>query len=131
MVQESWSNTDSGLLAIVDSGSTNIYLPPNMATAINALFEPPAVFSGVGGVYLVQCNATAPKFGVTISGYTFYINPIDLIFHGSSENDANLCISRIMSGSSDVCILGDAFLTNVVAVFDVGAAEMRFAPHEY
>lgn len=28
-------------------------------------------------------------------------------------------------------VLGDAFLNNVIAVFDVGAGGMRFAAHDY
>jgi hypothetical protein len=31
----------------------------------------------------------------------------------------------------DIYILGDVFLKNVVAVFDIGASQMTFAPHNY
>jgi hypothetical protein len=30
-----------------------------------------------------------------------------------------------------VYVLGDVFLKNVVAVFDIGASEMKFAAHNY
>jgi aspergillopepsin I len=40
-----------------------------------------------------------------------------------------------MAGGADphhqTYILGDTFLRNIVAVFDVGAAELRFAPNVY
>jgi Eukaryotic aspartyl protease len=54
---------------------------------------------------------------------------------GTDANGTDVCISSIYNGgnSSDqsTYILGDAFLKNVVSVFDVGAAEMRFAAREF
>ncbi len=38
-------------------------------------------------------------------------------------------VTGIQAAAGPPAILGDTFLKNVVAVFDVGASEMRFAPH--
>ena len=121
---------------IVDSGTTLNYYPTAIADAINAAFVPPAVYSEEDGAYLVDCNAKAPKTGVKIGGTTFDLNAADLILDaGTDENGNEVCISGIDDGGSntseDVYILGDVFLKNVVAVFDVGATEFRVAAHEY
>ncbi|KAJ5721159.1 acid protease [Penicillium malachiteum] len=86
------------------------------------------------GTYRVACNATPPTHGVTINGNTFTINPLDMILpYGQDYDDKEICFTDITDGGDDVhediFILGDTFLKNVVAVFDVGAVKMRFAPN--
>jgi hypothetical protein len=119
---------------IVDSGTNTNVFPPDTAAAINALFDPPAVVltdPGAIGSYTVDCNAKPPKLGIKIGGQMFFHNGEDLIIH---QGDGNPCLSAVESntifdslGSGALNILGDAFLKNVVSVFDVGNSEMRFA----
>ncbi|KAL2354903.1 aspartic peptidase domain-containing protein [Cryomyces antarcticus] len=91
---------------IVDSGTTLIYVPEAIADA---------------------CNATAPVFGVNISGKIFYINPSDMVL----DTGDGKCITGVQGNGGGLNILGDVFLKNVLAVFDIGASEMRFAAREY
>ncbi|KAJ5804958.1 hypothetical protein N7474_010845 [Penicillium riverlandense] len=126
----------SSIQYIVDSGTTLNYYPTKFANRVNAAFDPPAIYSDDVGAYVVDCNAKAPKHGVTINGKTFYINPLDMILDAGTDSDGNtICISGVDDGGAslteDVFILGDTFQKNVVTVFDVGAAEMRFAAREY
>lgn len=83
----------------------------------------------------MNCNAKAPNVGITISGTTFYINPLDMILGYTNEDGSVSCISGVDDGGSDtaddVYILGDTFQKNVVSVFDVGAGQMRFAAREF
>ncbi|KAH8816033.1 aspartic peptidase domain-containing protein [Xylogone sp. PMI_703] len=117
---------------IVDSGTTLAYLPTIIATAINAAFRPPAYYSFWYGIYVVNCNATAPKLSINISGTLLEINPVDMIFPaGTDEFGQTLCVSGVTTGGSGPYILGDTFLKNVVSVFDVGAGMMRFAGRAY
>jgi hypothetical protein len=119
--------------AVVDSGNPLNILPLEMADAVNKAFSPPAVTDasaqiGSGqGIYVVDCNAIAPTFGVTIGGQIFYHNGRDLIL----PDGDNTCISTIgavvPTAGISLAFLGDAFLKNVVAVFDFGKNEMRFA----
>ena len=51
----------------------------------------------------------------------------DLILH----NEDGTCLSGVADAGLGSSILGDVFLRNVLAVFDVGAKEMRFAAREY
>lgn len=113
----------SQVQVIIDSGTTLIYLPTVNANAVNALFDPPAVFDNIQLAYLLDCSATAPEFGITIGSQTFYIDAQDLIV----ENPDGTCISGVNDAGESPPILGEVFLKNVLAVFDIGASEMRFA----
>lgn len=60
------------------------------------------------------------------------INPVDLkLLAGKDEFGRDLCISGVTDGGAGPYILGDTFLKNVVAVFDIGAGMMRFSSHEF
>ena len=47
-------------------------------------------------------------------------------------NGRGTCIPGVSdAGAAGFSILGDVFLENVLAIFDVGASEMRFAVREF
>ena len=113
---------------IIDTATTNIYLPASTADAVNALFSPPLLYKGNNGNYYVKCDATPPRFGVKIGFETFFVNPLDMIINLGDNN----CISGVAAiGEGGSSVLGYTFLKNVLAVFDVGAQMMRFAAREY
>ncbi|OGE54264.1 hypothetical protein PENARI_c006G05815 [Penicillium arizonense] len=115
--------------AFVDSGNYLTYLPSAVVDPINALFDPSATYNPEYEAYIVDCAAKAPEFGLKIGNQTFFHNGSDLIF----QTSAGVCMSSLVSSESvsigDVTlnILGVSFLKNVVAVFDFGRNEMRFA----
>ncbi|KAG9237364.1 aspartic proteinase precursor [Amylocarpus encephaloides] len=113
-------------LAIVDSGTTLNYLPAQIARAVAAAFDPPGIFLFRESVVL--CDAVAPKFGIKIQDQVFYLNPKDMIF---KDESTGRCYMSIVATHRGLNILGDAFMKNVIAVFDVGKGEMRFAEHIY
>lgn len=113
--------------AIVDSGTSLLYAPEEVAESLAAHFSPAAEFNDDYGVYTVSCTATIPIFGVAIGSKVFYVNSADLLI----EEEPGLCVMGVQASSGGMNILGDAFLRNVLAVFDVGAAEMRFAAREF
>lgn len=47
-------------LTILDSGSSLLYLPDNIADRIASLFNPPAIFNADVGTWVVACDAAAP-----------------------------------------------------------------------
>ncbi|OAP57123.1 hypothetical protein AYL99_07860 [Fonsecaea erecta] len=112
---------------IVDSGTSLMYVPTQDSEHINSLFDPPATVEG--GLYLVDCNATAPYVGVQIGDKVFELNPEDLI--QNQHIPGGICVSGIQTASTSLHILGDTFLNNVLAVFDVGATEMAFSPRPF
>ncbi|KAL6915780.1 hypothetical protein FSST1_007275 [Fusarium sambucinum] len=123
-----WGSTmDTGKYPyIVDTGTTMMLLPPPLAEAIARSFDPPATYMVQWGGYFVDCKAIPPRFAVIISGVHFWINPADMIYQELTDPTKEKCALAISTGRSGPYVLGDVFLQNVVAVFDVGGAEMRF-----
>ncbi|KAH8698922.1 aspartic peptidase domain-containing protein [Talaromyces proteolyticus] len=119
----------TSLQAFVDSGNFFTMLPAAIVDPINALFFPPAIYSESQGAYIVDCSAQAPTFGIQIGNQTFFHRGADLIYQTAD----GVCVSSLISSESvsldgvQLNILGDSFLKNVVAVFDFGKNEMRFA----
>ncbi|TPX07809.1 uncharacterized protein E0L32_010496 [Thyridium curvatum] len=116
---------------IIDSGTTVNYLPLILADAINAAFDPPAKYLYSYGAYFTSCDAVAPPFSVVIGGTAFLINPKDMILRNQKDPLTGLCMTTVSTGGTGPFILGDAFLQNVLAVFDIGSAQMRFYGRPY
>ncbi|QDS76234.1 hypothetical protein FKW77_000290 [Venturia effusa] len=116
---------------IVDSGSSLTYVPTDVAKSVADLFSPKATFDDSQGAYFVSCNATAPSFGVKIGGTIFNLDPQDLILQLQQNPTTGECLLGVTDGGRGPYTLGVTFLNNVIAVFDVGAAQMRFAAHSY
>lgn len=119
---------------VIDSGTTLAYLPPNVTQAINNGWSPPGRLEPVTKQYIVGCKAIPPRVGVRINGTMIWFDSKDLAIPlpmPVKGGGGGLCISGIQnskgSGVNAVSILGGVFMKNVVAVFDIGAAEMRLA----
>jgi hypothetical protein len=108
---------------VLDTGTTLSYLPPAIASAINKAYDPPA--TQVGGQWTVKCNAKTPKVAMKLGGKNLWFDGKDMILKASPT----ICLSGIQGTKSALApsILGGVFLKNVVAVFDIGAAEIRLA----
>ena len=71
-----------------------------------------------------------PSFSFIIDGVEFPISPKDLIYPDLVDPLTGYCAVGMSTGGTGPYILGDVFLQNVVAVFDVGGAKMRFYSRE-
>ncbi|KAF2239660.1 acid protease [Viridothelium virens] len=120
-----WPNV-TNIQAVIDSGTTLIYLPYPVTKAINSLFGSQANYDPTVDTWFVDCNATAPSWSLTIGGQNFNINPLDMIIQGLDGS----CVSGVQDAFNGFSILGDVFLKTVLAVFDLGNAEMRFATRQ-
>ncbi|KAJ3990171.1 aspartic peptidase domain-containing protein [Lentinula detonsa] len=120
---------------ILDSGTTLDYVPTDVADAFAAAFDPPAIKDDDFGVYTVVCSATVPEFTVTIGGVSFTVDPADNLFPlGIQDDEGNdLCASGTFDGGpstgaeGNVFILGDTFLHNVVATFNIETDEITIS----
>lgn len=88
------------------------------------MFQPPGTFNSTTLAYSVACNAKAPWVAIKIDGVFFPIDKRDMI--QIDQDTAGLCQLGIARSSAPY-FLGDTFLTNVVAVFDVGSSKLSFA----
>ena len=112
---------------VVDSGTIQTLVGKEQARYINTLFNPPAQYNETLGLYLVECNATAPDFGVEIGGKFFNFNSKDMILSGQGDTVCESAIQPSTTAGSYPPILGSTFFRNVLAVFDVGESQMTFA----
>ncbi|KAF9871875.1 alpha-l-rhamnosidase [Colletotrichum karsti] len=114
---------------IVDSGTTLMYVPSDIAEAY-ANSIPGAFLEIFSGAYYAPCNATLPDFGIVINGHTFYANKDDLLFTSDPTDNGDgttVCLLGVTDGGEGPYILGDTMMNSLVTVFDVGAGMMRFA----
>lgn len=96
----------SSPLTILDSGTTLLYAPNDVATAFNDAIVPSGSFNETLGAYVVDCNATFPELAVTIAGTQFFFAPEDLYY--ANDEMGITCLSSVVPGgnsSTDVYIL--------------------------
>jgi len=108
---------------IVDSGTSLIYAPSAVAAGVAAAFNPPAAVDSSTGLYHVACDATVPLFGIVVSSKVFYINRLDMVI----DSGLGFCVMGVQDNNGGLTIVGDVFMRNVLTVFDVGAAQVRFS----
>ncbi|KAJ7692919.1 aspartic peptidase domain-containing protein [Mycena rosella] len=123
---------------ILDTGTTLNWVPTAVAVAYNAQFSPPATLDSDLGVYVVDCNATAPPFSVVLGGTSFAVDPRDQIVPQANHKDVDgntICVSGTQDEGLDVpgniFTLGDVFLHNVVVTYNPVDDEVTVAqrPH--
>ncbi|KAJ6568695.1 aspartic peptidase domain-containing protein [Mycena capillaripes] len=122
-------STVPDILPLFPRGTTVNYLPTDVAAAYNAQFSPTAQLDPDLGLYVVDCNATVPEFGVVIHGETFSIDARDQILPtGTDDNGNTICITGTQDGGPEMSetffVLGDVFLHNVVSTFNPVAKEV-------
>lgn len=115
--------------AFVDSGNYFSIIPSAVVEPIHALFSHRPVWNDDMSAYIVDCAAKVPEFGVTIGNQTFFHNGADLIY----KTSAGVCMSSFVPSEKvsiqglTLNVIGVPFLKNVVAVFDFGRHQMKFA----
>lgn len=119
--------------SIVDCGNFFNYLPSSLAASLNSLFQPPATPNlnfEVNGQFDVPCAATPPSFGLTFNNnVTVYMDPRDMIIQNADGTCGSAIADSDQIGSQGIAfaILGTPWLKSMVAVFDTGRDEIRFA----
>ena len=104
----------SGKLAYIDTGTSFIFAEPQDVATFHALIQ--GSFSTDGSTYYVPCTTTDSAFFV-FSGVTYEVSALDWV--GSMVNGH--CTSNIygMAVVPGAWLVGDTFLKNVYAVFDI------------
>jgi hypothetical protein len=123
----------SAVNAIVDSGTTLIYVSDDLAADVAAAFDPPGIVDDDTGLWTVLCAATPPLFGASIGGKVFMANPADMWQYMTDDPSETTCVSSVQGngGPSGLWILGDAWMKSVLCVFDIGSSRMGFAGRQF
>lgn len=121
---------------IVDSGFTTSPLPPSLVTLYYDSFVQAPQIAEIEGqpMFAAPCDTSmVPSFGVEIGGQIFEMRKETLLVSrmNTTENGVTMCALGLQPGIEEAGLLGDTFLSNVVAVFDVGESEMRFAQRKF
>jgi len=108
-----------------------------LALAINQVFNPPAeyvdlyTFSG----YYTSCDAVPPSVSIILDGIRFEFDPKDMLYRDEEmdhyTDESRKCATAFNDGGVGPFILGGSFMQNAVVQFDVGNAQIHFAPRTY
>ncbi|CAG8816586.1 7402_t:CDS:1 [Gigaspora margarita] len=115
----------SGKCALIDTGTTVMYLPPDDAKAIHDKI-PESKLDSQNGVYIIPCDTTSVvslKFG----GVYYKIPARDLIYLPISGTQCISSITPVQFFSPDLWLVGLTFIKNVYSVFDVKNLKVGFA----
>ncbi|CAK7274891.1 hypothetical protein SEPCBS119000_006406 [Sporothrix epigloea] len=112
-------------LAYIDTGTTYVFGPAADVATLHAKI-PGAVSADGGTTYTVPCSSNQP-LSVYFSGITYNISSVDWL--SPASNAGGNCTSNIYGHAvvADAWLLGDLFIKNVYAVFDVDQSRIGFA----
>lgn len=111
-----------GKSAIVDSGTSYVFLPPSDALALHELVEG---YTQSGETFSVPCGTTE-ALSFSFGDVSFAVSAKDWV--GASTGDG-LCRSNVFGRQTfgeDQWLLGDVFLKNVYAAFDLDGGKVGF-----
>jgi hypothetical protein len=112
-----------GRTALIDTGTSFMYIPEGDATAIHALLPS---YTKSGENYLIPCSSTQTIW-MQFGGRKYNISAADYV--GPSTDTQGECRSNIIGRQTfdeGQWLLGDAFLKNVYTVFDFEGARVGF-----
>ncbi|KAH8793553.1 aspartic proteinase [Hyaloscypha sp. PMI_1271] len=107
----------TGKLAYIDTGTSFIFAPPDQAAAFYAVVTGAKILStGATVTYSVPCDTTT-ALTFTFGKTTYSVSPKDWV----SASVNGVCTGNVFGRTivADSWLLGDTFLKNVYAVFDV------------
>ncbi|KAG8950409.1 hypothetical protein FRC00_007678 [Tulasnella sp. 408] len=119
------------LIAIIDSGTSFIYLPPSRAAALYANIPGAQLYIN-NRFYVFPCAsaATIGQVGFTFRGSSnvFNIQPSQFNL-GPVDTGSDMCAGAILSSGSedDIALVGDAFMSSWYSIFDYGNMRVGFA----
>ncbi|ETS74397.1 hypothetical protein PFICI_14263 [Pestalotiopsis fici W106-1] len=125
--------TSASFETIVDSGTSPNFIPTAATKALNALFDPPAVYNATLDYYTVDCDATAPYAAYVIDGVEMPMDPQDMIVRSLNglPGYEDVCFSAFADGGPNTAgasfIIGAVWQRNYVVAYDQTNSLMHFA----
>jgi hypothetical protein len=125
---------------LLDSGSSLIYLPDDLATEIYDQVN--AVYDSNAGAAYVDCSLanTGSSISFSFSGATISVAYSELVLSGGTNSDGQqltfsngvpACIFGIAPADSSTPVLGDTFLRSAYVVYDLDSNEISLAQTDF
>ncbi|KAK4976533.1 hypothetical protein LTR66_010838, partial [Elasticomyces elasticus] len=113
--------------ALLDSGSSLMYLPDNICTAIFKQLG--ATWDNKQGAAFIDCNManSATTLDFTFSSATISVEMNELVIVAGTERGKPVCILGIGPAGSSTPVLGDTFLRSAYVVYDLSANQISLA----
>ncbi|PVH98043.1 acid protease [Periconia macrospinosa] len=123
--------TNQSIAVLLDSGSSLMYLPDNVA---NALYEAyGAQYDSSQGAAFVDCNLSTRQGSIefTFSGVTISVDLSELVITAGFQRGRPICILGVSPAGNSLSVLGDTFLRSAYVVYDlqnnqIGLAQTNF-----
>jgi len=113
--------------ALLDSGSSLMYLPNNVASAIYTMTG--AQYNSQEGAAFIDCsqayNETTIDF--TFSSPTIRVSMSELVIVAGQQGGKEICILGIAPADGTTPVLGDTFLRSAYVVYDLSNNEIALA----
>ncbi|GMM38482.1 hypothetical protein DASC09_058210 [Saccharomycopsis crataegensis] len=125
-----FSNNNNSYPALLDSGTSLIYAPSEVAFKIQESY---ATYSSKYMHYTASCDAQGPDFQFQFKGVEVVVPFSDLLFHvnGKSDSQESECIFGLMESSEETWTLGDAFLRRAYILYDLESEQVGIAQAKY
>lgn len=125
--------------ALLDSGTTLIYAPQDIAESIGKKY---GEYNQQYGGYLTSCSTTGDDFEFTFDDKTIKVPFKNLLYSlkkagsGSSSESAksdsdDQCLVGVLGSQSEYYILGDGFLRSAYVYYDIDNAEIGLGQAKY
>ncbi|WPH04050.1 Hypothetical protein R9X50_00693400 [Acrodontium crateriforme] len=119
--------TNFAVEALLDSGSSLMYLPDDIATAIFQSVG--AQYDSSEGVAIVDCSLadSDDTIDFTFSDPTIQVAMRELVIVAGYNGNTPVCILGISPAGSSTPVLGDTFLRSAYVVYDIANNEISLA----
>ncbi|KAG8995137.1 hypothetical protein FRB90_000253 [Tulasnella sp. 427] len=118
------------LAAVIDSGTSLIFVPTDVAQSIYSQIpgSEAATDANLQGFFTAPCDSiTNANVSFSFGGKSFNVDPADFNL-GETQQGSGVCVAGIADGGdSNLAILGDEFMKNWYSVFDLGGERVGFA----
>lgn len=110
-----------GRNAFIDTGTSYVFGPAADVALLHKLIPGATTLDGV--TYTIPCTGSLPSIKITFSGVSYDVSPRDWVGPPSA---GGMCTSNIYGQEvvKDAWLMGDLFLKNVYAVFDIDKARI-------
>lgn len=129
-------STTASFETIVDNDTSPNFIPTPASKALNAQFDPPAVYNATLDYYTVDCNATAPYAAYVIGGVEMPMDPQDMIVRSliGLPGYEDVSFSAFADGGLNTpgssFIIGAVWQRSYVVAYDQTQSMMHFAKRQ-